>query len=422
MAVKTIRLRQGENFYEFAERKFGDRSIGNTLIRQFGQGRSGVQYRFRTNLSTSKKAVAGRRSQISADFAQQQETALPEILSEGRLTRPEDIQGREAQMAGIEQRALGNVGGAVSGRPDLTELSQRSRDAEEGIRSFIKQLEFSKLSPQEQALSRQEDRQERLDKTPSNVLSFLSGKEQFISDLTSPLPGLGEAEQQPQSISQAQAEQEFQAQLNSLLGITPPPLPGAQPGGIFSGLEKGVAPVDPTDDSPFAKGLLAIYNAATSGRVSQPTGDEQDTVGAAPQFFSPGNIISNFVDRVSALPSSHPAGLNLGQVKDLAMGLIDKLLLGRAPKTIADVTARLAFGEGYADELLLAGYVWNESTGFWEFNSGVATGPGTGGTGVGGGFFAGRRGGRGGGEVARRSVGSFLPSGSNLFNWRVNFG
>ena len=140
--------------------------------------------------------------------------------------------------------------------------------------------------------------------------------------------------------------------------------------------------------------------------------------------ITPASLFASFTDRISVLPTSHPAGLNVGQVKDLAVGLIDKLRLGETPSVIADATARTAFGEGFEAILLSVGYIFNEATGFWEFNSGVATGPGTGGTGIGGGFFGGGRrvgGGGGGAVVERRNIG-FAPSGSNLFNWRVNFG
>ena len=357
MAVKTIRLRQGENFYEFAERKFGDRSIGNTLIRQFGRGRAGVQYRFRTSLSTSKKAVAGRRQRVATDFAQQQELVTPEIVSEGLIARPEDIQGREAQMAGIEQRVLGTAGEAISG-----------------------------------GLGR---------------LSSIEGRSAQMAAIDArtaeTMGGIG-------SLAQQAREQQIETRTQRALGLVP---------------GTGTAGLGGIDD-PFAALAQSMAqeprNPAFSQRLQPTLADEEDPVSTVSGFLSPSNIISSFVDRVSALPSSHPAGFNLGEVKDLAVGLIDKLILGQAPTVIADATARLAFGEGYADDLLLAGYVFNESTGFWEFNSGVATGPGTGGAGMGGGFFGGRRGGGGGGGAARRSVGSFLPSSSNLFNWRVNFG
>ena len=155
----------------------------------------------------------------------------------------------------------------------------------------------------------------------------------------------------------------------------------------------------------------------------EPTRDEPISTGASLAGITPASLFASFTDRISVLPTSHPAGLNVGQVKDLAVGLIDKLRLGETPSVIADATARTAFGEGFEAILTSVGYIWNEATGFWEFTSGVATGPGTGGTGIGGGFFGGgrRAGGGGGGTVERRNIG-FAPSGSNLFNWRVNFG
>ena len=58
MAVKHFKKRKGERWYDVAERKFGNRDYGNDLIRQFGQGRTGVKYRFNTKNLTGRVGTA----------------------------------------------------------------------------------------------------------------------------------------------------------------------------------------------------------------------------------------------------------------------------------------------------------------------------------------------------------------------------
>ena len=58
MAVKTFKRRKGENWFDVAARKFGNRDYGYDLIKAFGEGRTGVQYRFDTKKLTGQVGTA----------------------------------------------------------------------------------------------------------------------------------------------------------------------------------------------------------------------------------------------------------------------------------------------------------------------------------------------------------------------------
>ena len=413
MPVKTFKKRKGESWFSVAERKFGDRDIGYDLIKKFGEGRSGVQYRFNSDLARGKAGIGRAFAEAlgldplggagvgvvgtgTGEFVPPTAPTLPgqREFGERTLSEIEDLLGGLEATGGVSEGGQRVGGGVFRGGP---------------LEQAPIQTQFPVVTggPLEQGRAGAGTVAGRVIKGPGISPGRLGGplEGSRIPESKGRFGGPLEGGRPPTPVSPAQTLPErIAGSIGSAFSQTADRIATD----IINPLV-GFDPQAPSAEPPQPEELNRL-SGVTLGKGEADFGLVDPTTGQRVRTDSPTN---------------HPGGWNFGEVTAQA-DIYNKMMEdGDFPPAMADITARLASEDMDDYEIVLEelGYVLNEETGYWILSTGEPTGSGTNNTGIGLGFYGGA--GRGAGRLAgvrRNQPLTYIPTGSNPFSWRVNFG
>ncbi len=420
MPVKTFKKRKGESWFSVAERKFGDRDIGYDLIKKFGEGRSGVQYRFNSDLARGKAGIGtALAGSLGLNPFGLEGTDVPSTFDASTASKgfremfPQFFDGTGAGAGAgefvpptaptlpgqTEDRTLSEIEdllGGLEATGGPSEGGQRvgGRVLPGPTRTFPTTQDGFTLTPPN---------------APTVPGTFLTNKEKDVlrsRELFEQFPGVttGPEEKGTISLEKQTALDRIGSSIGSAFSLTADKIATD----IINPLV-GFDPQAPSAEPPQPEELNHL-SGVTLGRGEADFGLVDPTTGQRVRTDSPTN---------------HPGGWNFGEVTAQADIYSTIFEDGGAPPAMADITARLALEDmdDYEGVLIESGYVFNDETGYWILSTGEPTGSGTNNTGIGLGFYGGA--GKEAGRLARARRNqplTYIPTGSNPFSWRANFG
>ncbi len=332
MPVKTFKKRKGESWFSVAERKFGDRDIGYDLIKKFGEGRSGVQYRFNSDTARGKAGIGRAFAEAlgldplggagvgvvgtgAGEFVPPTAPTLP-----GQREFPDKTQDVISELLG----GLEATGGPLEG-------GQRfSRSAE--INTLLGGLEATggpseRFQPPSPGVFGGPLEGGRIPNLPP--------RERLVSQMPPPF----ERDFGNVPADELSREQEINRQREQIQ-----------------------TQIDAIDNQVNIDPLAQYRDLLDTGRIPRPQ-EPSLHVGltGAPGWVDP--TTGKAVGPKS--PTNHPGGWNWGEVTAQANIYSTMFEDGGAPPAMADITARLALEDmdGYEGVLIASGYVFNDETG-----------------------------------------------------------